>query len=199
MRPKVKRFGVFVGLAAVLWAGVTALTVLTPGMARAGAPIPGVDVIVRKHPGGTLSATNTSVFKLGPGNWSARIECSKGTACTPHFFSELRVNGKRFVLPGPTKELDLRLGDTAGPRTIEFKTCGTPCNGIGGQGGGRFTFIPTAIIAAGKSGDTLRVQNYVYNSGERVAPAPGGNDNHGGDAGNGGGDAGNAGGGAGKP
>lgn len=185
-----KRAAISKKLGAVLWAGLVVLAVLTPGMALAiGEPIPGIDIVVKKNPPGmvvTISANDAGVgtFELGAGQWTAQIECSRGVACTPHFFTEVRVNGRRFVLPGPTEELDLRLGDAPGSRTVALTICENPCDGVRGLGGGRYTFIPTVVISAEDSGDERDARLGTVPVGD------GGGGDNGGSAGGGGGGAG---------
>lgn len=101
---------------------------------------------------------SSGVLTLRAGRYQVTTECSGGTPCIPQFFAEIRVNGVRLALPEPTEALDLRLDEAGGPRRVEFPTCTNPCNGIGGLGGGRFTFRPTAVVTAEGSGDRLRLR-----------------------------------------
>ena len=190
-----RRFGSGAAILAVgLWASVgVAQTTANPGgeidvIAWSYATISQSGAVVAME---TISGARGggATFDLGPGHWIITTECHGAGACAPHAFTGLRLNGRQIDLPGPTEELELQLGEARGRIRVSADVStlrSDPINGIGGVGGGRYTFVPTTrrvIISDGVPGNA-----------EALRPT---DDNARGDGG--GGDGGAGGGGAGSP
>lgn len=146
---------------------------------NSNAPIPGIDVVVQKQPGGgkmviPLDAGGQALRRLtlGAGVWRIETACRGGGACSLPGFTGVRVNALRFELPGPGTQLELRLGSVPGNREVSLRLCDTPCNGIGGTGGGRYT-----IAAERSDGDYT-----VGDLNPRFRGTDGGGDSGGGDS-----------------
>ena len=160
-----RRFGLGAAiLSAGLWAGVSAAQTTV----NAGGEI---DVIAWSYAtisqSGAVVAMETialgrgggATFDLGPGHWIITTECHGGGACASHAFTRLRMNGRQVNLPGPTEELELLIGEARGRIRVSADVStlrSDPLNGIGGVGGGRYTFVPTTrrvVISDGVPGN----------------------------------------------
>lgn len=125
-----------------------------------------------------------ATFEIGPGTWIITTECHGGGACAAHALTGLSLNGRPVNLPGPTRELELRLGDAGGVRRLWIPVIPRPTESP----------RPTrrVVISDGVSGDE---RDAMLGTVRRVPRADPAGDNARGDDGGGGA----GGGGAGSP
>ncbi|MBI2260780.1 MAG: carboxypeptidase regulatory-like domain-containing protein [Caulobacterales bacterium] len=87
-------------LAAVL--ALASILLIAPASADIGEPIPGIDIVVRKNPGGLAVVAATSGrdgrfsarVQLEPGEYQVSTACRARTACPAHELSSLTVDGR---------------------------------------------------------------------------------------------------------
>jgi hypothetical protein len=178
--------------ARALLLGLALLLPGAPALAAAN-PIPGVDIIVRKKPGGIpitipTGADGTYQFKgLAPGNYDLFVGGQRvqsigvgansgisGVLSSDGGKASISINGLAGSIPlGPTVACCPANGEhfphDIKPSATSGTTTSTPVNGMGGTGGGRFTFKPTRETAPRPDGGAGKLPGLA---GDPVKGAP---------------------------
>jgi hypothetical protein len=104
---------------------VFCLALALPGMAMAGEPIPGVDVIVRKHPGGRLlvhtdGSGRARLESLAPGNYTLSLGSQSLAAAMDRLTPPARRNGAAAAAGGSHGAARIAVGDFNGDGTVDL-------------------------------------------------------------------------------
>lgn len=114
-------------------AGAAILATMALGAATASLAgselIPGIDIIVRKDPGGSAMVVGTvgangafgGSAKLIAGNYIIHTACSRGVRCASHQLTSLMVNG-RTVSTAARSGVHVAVGDFNGDGKEELTT-----------------------------------------------------------------------------